>query len=569
LYLQNIRLFDNISIVVLVLLILLVVPLPSFGSIKSAECIECHLPHEGFQHGGKICVDCHADTNALPHKEKLSKPLCRTCHQDTVKIHSEGAHGKRNVACKNCHNTHFIDKEKKGCGACHLKTPHISLPSPDKHLRALNCLACHSKIQESSIKIVISAKDRDRLIKKEVVDLDNNNTLDRGEWDHLNALLIKSLKGNFRITKEFSFQGNVHGITAKPSSCKACHIDRRLFGQARLRYTGTAQFEIPADPTIFIPETPSIESYRKTVHGRKGVQCFDCHVSQASINDAVCIQCHEDVYGTYKHTIHARKGATQCTDCHNPHRIEPYKELNVKERLAVCSRCHKDYVQKHNWLPNTILHFGHLECSTCHSPESTKSMVFYLSTRKGDQEEILSYENLESFFKKNASITPLLDKNGDGVIDSKELANFFTDVRKKLAGNAIIESSIIVTSVYHDYSVKRQKERICGTCHSEKAPFYESMFFILPEKGYHIYIPVKGTILSATPVSVFIDISLLSEQKATWADVKGFFSLKRGEFPRYAKELGFKWIDIIGIGLALIILFFILIHIAVRILVKR
>jgi hypothetical protein len=196
-------------------------------------------------------------------------------------------------------------------------------------------------------------------------------------------------------------------------------------------------------------------------------------------------------------------------------------------------------------------------------------MVFYLSTRKGDQEEILSYENLESLFEKDARIAPLLDKNGNGAIDSIELANFFTDVRKRLAGNALIGSSIIVTSVYHDYSVKRQKERICGTCHSEKAPFYESMFFILPEKGFHMYIPVKDTILSATPVSVFIDISLLGEQKATWSDVKGFFFLKRGELPRYAKELGFKWIDIIGIGLSFVILFFVLIHIAVRVVVRR
>jgi pilus assembly protein TadC len=196
-------------------------------------------------------------------------------------------------------------------------------------------------------------------------------------------------------------------------------------------------------------------------------------------------------------------------------------------------------------------------------------MVFYLSARKGDLEEIVSYKILENLFEKNVRIAPLLDKNRDEVVDSRELTNFLTDVRKRLAGNVFIGSSIVVTRVHHDYSQKRQRERICATCHSETAPFYESMSFILPENGYHTYIPLKGTILSAIPVSVFIDVSLLGEQKATWSDVKGFFLLKPGELPHYAKELGFKWIDLIGIGLSFLILFFILIHIFARIAAKK
>jgi hypothetical protein len=115
-------------------------------------------------------------------------------------------------------------------------------------------------------------------------------------------------------------------------------------------------------------------------------------------------------------------------------------------------------------------------------------------------------------------------------------------VRKGLAGNVFIGSSIIVSRVHHDYSAKREKERVCSSCHSDKSPFYQSMFFILPEKEFHIYIPVKGTILSAIPISFFVDISLLGEQKATWSDVKGFFALTPGELSHYARELGFKWV---------------------------
>lgn len=560
--------FLNYKYDILFFLILLFLPMSVFGAVSSDECLGCHDGFKGFVHGGTTCVDCHNDAVSLPHGEKLKKPSCNACHVKASKHYTVSIHKASKVECKSCHTTHAIDKDKKSCTDCHKKVDHRSLPSKEKHLEKLTCHVCHSPAKTSVIKVNLLVKNKG-LISRESIDLDRNNKIDMGEWDNIQALLQKKSKGAYSINKTYITDSDVHGIMKKPLLCKACHIDRQLFDKAKLHVNGIAKFEIPIDPSIFIPEIPSIESYGKTVHGRKGVRCSDCHESQKSMDDCVCIKCHKDIHKIYKHTIHAQKGATQCTDCHNPHRIQAYKELTAKERLAVCSRCHKDYLEAHRWLPNTTLHFNHLECSTCHSPESAKSMVFYLNARNGNQEEILSYKNLENIFGKNVRTTPLIDKNRDDVIDSRELTDFFTEIRKRHGGNVFIGSSILVTRVYHDYSVKRQKERVCGTCHSETAPFYESMFFILPENGHHAYIPVKGTILSAIPASVFIDVSLLGEQKATWTDVRRFFFLKQGDFARYAGELGFKWIDLIGIGLSCIILFFVFIHILARLLVKR
>lgn len=552
----------------LFLLVFLCLPLSVFSTVNSDECLGCHDGFKNFVHGGTTCQGCHNDAASLPHKEKLAKPSCDDCHQAIAKTHSKSIHGTKKMDCKACHTVHGADKGNKTCTDCHSKVEHRALTAKEKHLASLTCLSCHGTAKTSAIRVTIQANDRGT-IKRENVDLDRDNKVDAGEWDHLQALLRKGLRSKFSINKDYLADVDVHGVTKKPQNCNSCHTDRQHFGQARLQYAGAAKFEVPIDPSIFIPEIPSIGSYKKTVHGVKGVQCNDCHLSRERINDTVCIKCHKGISEVYRHTVHAEKGATQCTHCHNPHRIEAYKERTVAERLAVCSRCHKDYVQKHRWLPNTTQHFKHLECSTCHSPQSTKSMVFFLSARKGDKDEVLNYETMESLYGKNIWITPLLDKNSDEVIGSRELADFFTDVRKKLSGNTFIGSSIIVTSVHHDYSVKRQRERICATCHSDRAPFYESMFFILPEKGYHMYIPVKGTILSAAPVSVFIDISLLGEQKATWSDVRGFFFLKSGEFSSYAKELGFKWIDIVGIGLSFVVLFFVLFHTVLRLVIKK
>ena len=443
-------------------LILLLLPLSLFGAVSTDECLGCHEGFKNFAHGNVTCQECHNDAASLPHKEKLAKPSCRACHQRTTKTHTSSIHGIKKVECKDCHIVHAGDKGKKTCNDCHKKTDHRSLPSKERHLTGLTCTSCHSIVKTSTMKVKIQTKDG-VITQSGAIDLDGNNKVDASEWDNFQALLGKNVKGKYSINKDYTAGGDVHGVKKKPQACRTCHTDRRLFNHASLQFNGTVQFEIPVDPSIFIPEIPSIDSYWKTVHGRKGVRCSDCHISQDRIDDCVCIKCHKDIHKVYKHTIHAQKGATQCTHCHNPHRIEAYKELTAKERLAVCSRCHKDYIQTHAWLPNTILDFNHLECSTCHSPKSAKSMVFYLSARKGDKEEILSYESLEKLFEKNIRTTPLLDKNRDEVIDSRELTNFFSDIRKRHAENVFIGSSIVVTHVYHDYSVKRQKERVCGT----------------------------------------------------------------------------------------------------------
>ena len=559
--------FTNYRFNFLLFLVFIFLPLPVFGAVSSDECLGCHDGLKGFTHGSTTCQDCHQDAVSLPHEEKLKKPSCSACHKETAQQHATSVHRAAKVECKNCHNAHVVEKGGKSCADCHKKVAHRLLPSKEKHLEKLACHACHGNVKKGTVRVDLRVNNK-AIISKDAIDLDGNNRIDISEWDNLQALLQNKVK-KYSMNRVYNADADTHGIMRKPQTCKVCHIDRQLFNQASLHVSGTIRLEIPLDPSILIPEIPSIESYGKTVHGKKGVRCSDCHTSQKSIDDFVCIKCHKDVHKVYKNTVHAQKGATQCTDCHNPHGIKTYKELTPKDRLAVCSRCHKDYVLKHQWLPNTILHFNHLECSTCHSPESSKSMVFYLSSRKNDTEEIVNYKTLESFYGKNVAMTQLVDKNRDEIMDSRELTDFFTDVKKRLVGNAFIGSSIVVTRVHHDYSAKRLKERVCAACHSHKAPFYESMFFVLPEKDFHMYIPVIGTILSAIPVSSFVDMSLIGEQKATWSDVKGFFFLKPGEFPHYAKELGFKWVDLIGISLGFVILLFVLIHILARILVKK
>jgi predicted CXXCH cytochrome family protein len=336
-----------------------------------------------------------------------------------------------------------------------------------------------------------------------------------------------------------------------------------------VRIADTTSYSLQLSPWVFIPEFPPLALFSKTVHGQEGVRCLDCHISQKKIEDTVCHKCHQEVYQTYRGSVHAKKGATSCTDCHNPHLIKSYKELGAKERIAVCSRCHKDYITRHEWLPNTSLHFDYLECTTCHSPGSEKSMVFFFSKKAGKKEGALQHEDLEKHFGGNVNLKALIDQYAKNMVKSDEIGRLLVDLKKSTGENIFIGAEIIVTKVHHDYSVTRLKEKECITCHSAQAHFYNSMYLNLPGKEKHIYVPVKGTLLSSYPIGMAIDFYLVGEEKITKKDIYAFFGKAVLGQPTDWKSLGFKWIDFSGVILMILVLLVLLAHGLLRILVRR
>ena len=130
-------------------------------------------------------------------------------------------------------------------------------------------------------------------------------------------------------------------------------------------------------------------------------------------------------------------------------------------------------------------------------------------------------------------------------------------------------SSLIVTKAHHDYSSLSKKEKVCGTCHSEDAPFYESMYLVIPEEEGQVYLPVKGTTLSALPAYLFVDLFLLGEEKIKNEDIRKLFTLTGKERITFIKELGWKWIDFFGITFFGIVLIGIILHIVGRITWRR
>jgi predicted CXXCH cytochrome family protein len=541
---------------------------PAMGALKGGDCLECHEDYKAFVHGSVSCTDCHADITELPHQEKLKKPACGDCHEQAQTAFSKSIHGKKGMECKQCHAVHYVNKEKKYCASCHADVPHKSLPVKGTHLARVQCVVCHASVTASEIEVDVTISGNKR-VSKLVVDRDGNGTVDAKEWSFIQAFLEQGYKGKHKINKRFIAKADVHGVTGQPAPCADCHIDRKRFGKARLKAIGSTAYDTPVDPKLFLEEIPPIARYRETVHGKRGVLCADCHVATEKINDHICINCHKELFNLYKYSPHGEKNATRCTDCHNPHRIKPYKDLNAQERVAICARCHTDYISKHAWLPNTALHFHYLECTTCHSPESQKSMTFTFSRRTPQGESSLTYEEMRRLLPSGSEVGRALDRNGDRLASSEELANFFLWLRGNLGKQLYLDGSILVTKVYHNFTVTRHHEKECTACHSTDAPFYASMFLVLPEQEGQLYIPVKDTALSALPISLATDLTLLGEEKIRHEDIRRLFRTGGEERSAFMRTLGLKWIDFAGITLAILVLCFVLLHAFLRVITRR
>lgn len=553
----------------ILVIIFLILSSPVGAAVLSDDCFDCH---EKFKkrssHENIACTDCHLGIKEIPHAEKLETPACNACHHKTVERFVAGVHNSKGLDCTQCHELHGKTKGKGAdCAACHSDVAHKTLPSRGKHLATLNCVACHGKLEKSGITATVTLP-KGAVLERKAVDLDGNGFADPTEWHAFEDLLDQKFKG-YKLEKQYWVYGDHHEIMPKAADCGDCHEKRTRFASAVGRITDATGYSVPVAPSVFIPEFPSLSEFPKTVHGQNGIQCTDCHVSKEKISDKVCVQCHEQAYDTYEKSIHAQKGATSCTDCHNPHLIKTYKEFNAKERVAICSRCHKDYISRHEWLPNTTLHFDYLECTTCHSPGSEKSMVFFLADKKGNKKNALSYDDLERVFGKNVDLKSLISSTKENVVKGEEVGRFVVDLKKKMGKKIIVDAEIIVTKVHHDYSVTRLDERNCVTCHSPQAHFYKSMYLLLPEQDHHIYVPVKGTLLSAYPIGMALDIYLLGEEKITKDNIYALLGKAPEGSLAYAKGLGFKLIDLVGVILVILVILSILAHALLRVLVKR
>lgn len=324
-------------------------------------------------HSSLKCQDCHKgfDPDNIPHKEKITPPLCSDCHKDVSNQHLFHPQFKKtnlsldnllkpNLNCKGCHGTHDV----------------VSPKSPNSKTNFVNstnfCGTCHKQQKEQHLQSEHAVE-----IKK------NNPNSPTCLFCHKQPLT------------------NGHGLsqvdkkTAQEKLCIGCHIKN-----------ATNEF------------SKALIDYDKSVHGlaiKKGnkfaATCVDCHgihdlkkasnpkssVNSFKIPD-ICGKCHVSIAQEYRastHGIALKKGnpdSPGCTFCHGEHAISAKNKVDHKviadnqmnfnklqsTKMLECVQCHTDealmkkynistVAKAHEWLPNKVSHWETVRCVDCHS----------------------------------------------------------------------------------------------------------------------------------------------------------------------------------------------------------
>ena len=318
-----------------VLAVVLALSVRTASLLAAEDCLSCHAPATGMVnsqgrpitvtpfslahsvHKDLGCVDCHAGAAKSGHTAKTASASCLTCHDDVAAKLSASAHAalgdpKDSSACIACHGTHDVVKPAA-------RGPEF-------------CATCHST-EVSQYKLSIHGRARAKM---------------NGD-----APACQQCHGPAHQVAASSDAKSPVNKANLPDTCGHCHsnpvlVAKYMFGVAK-----------------------PVEAYQSSVHGRaiqqgklNAASCNDCH----GVHDilpasdprskiwkqnvaATCATCHQDVYNTYRESIHGQAvaagvlDAATCTDCHGEHRIlalgnpqSPVSMANVSQ--VTCSRCH-------------------------------------------------------------------------------------------------------------------------------------------------------------------------------------------------------------------------------------
>ena len=281
--------------------------------------------HKPFAQGH--CTECH-DPHASDYKALLKQApnkLCFTCHPIGKELNRMQAHPPAKQGwCTDCHNPHasnykgiLVARQRELCFSCHPTVAALStMPTQHQPFANDNCTGCHEPHGSDS-----------------------------------SPLLVKP----------------------QPGLCYTCHPNvKNEFAQA-------SHHPIGLNLTCGSCHNPHAALYPKLLSAQSNQFCYECHgdkqphydQSAHYVNDCVtchtphgsaykpmlvkrqpelCLQCHPIADGSNKHPVrpqyfdvHAGKGLTCTSSCHNPHGTEYDYMLrtNYSDQDGLCLQCHK------------------------------------------------------------------------------------------------------------------------------------------------------------------------------------------------------------------------------------
>ena len=310
------------------------------------------------------------------------------------------------------------------------------------------------------------------------------------------------------------------------------------------------------DPTLF----------SASVHGKIGFTCTWCHEGITSINpvkkiphrvgiEPKCPECHQKQNQAYSKSRHAQVSKKICYSCHNPHYSIPFHQMSGHDRQKICLKCHES-AGTHKWLPQKELHFNYLECTSCHDLNAEIGMVVYIVDRNDPMpDQMLDYGRLTPFIGSGKKgLIETLDLDNNGMLSELEISSFMKKLNENGIPGASLRVRILVLKPAHSFTNRGEETRDCSLCHSRNAKFYSRIFLEIPEKNGELRtVPIERQILALRGEGSFLkNFYLLGESKIRAEDLKDLLTQVR--------RIGFKWLDIIGVFLIIIVLVAIGLH---------
>ncbi len=372
---------------------------------ENSECMDCHEDEtlQGKRDGQKFsvyiaeeivgasvhkslnCIECHSDLKEsdFPHKRRLAKVNCTTCHEKEEKLFADSLHGRALASgdvlaprCQSCHGKHDIlpVKDRNSnvappnipfvCGSCHSEGTKVQIQrvihedhilenfSESIHGEGLlkkgltvsaTCVTCHSAHH------ILPHTDPRSLISRENVAKTCETCHAQIERVHrkiINGKLWQKSPESIPVCIECHQPHKVRKALypegVADMDCLVCH------NKPDLKHSADGR-------SLFV----DAEEIKGSIHTK--VSCAQCHTQVTPARERACETittkvncaiCHTDQVDQYQQSMHGKlvteknPNAPTCLNCHGTHAILGKKNLasptfptNVPK---LCSQCHRE-----------------------------------------------------------------------------------------------------------------------------------------------------------------------------------------------------------------------------------
>jgi hypothetical protein len=117
-------------------------PTPPKGTVPNSKCAECHEQETKTKQSAHVavpCSGCHLKHEEYPHPENTPKPVCKTCHADSVRRFELSEHAAQ---------IRRGNQLAPDCSSCHGDVHEVKSGRTDEFHRTIpeTCGMCHDKV---------------------------------------------------------------------------------------------------------------------------------------------------------------------------------------------------------------------------------------------------------------------------------------------------------------------------------------------------------------------------------------------------------------------------------------